>query len=164
MTSVLTVLNVGDDLCYRIPVMEHAGLCVVRSRCSVTAVQRALTPGSSFSGIVFHTEIDAAVQAAASAARQLSTAPLILFQNSSARRDERLFDLVIPAQTPPVVWLKSLQDAISEARDLCEKHQKLCQDFANLRSTSAELRRKAAGNRDHHIDIDALWRGKPRHE
>jgi len=153
-----TILNVGDDPCYRIPVMERAGLIVVRTQCSVGALEDAFAVGTIFSAITFHTEVDGPVQAAVSSARRLCEAPLILFQNSSTRCDENLFDLIIPAQTPPALWLKSLQEAILKAHNIHKKSDQLQKDCASLRSASRELRRKSAQIRENLVDIDAFWR------
>jgi hypothetical protein len=123
-----TVLNLGDDLCYRIPLMERAGLHAVRAECSVSAVRKIFEQGDPFSAVVFHVDFTSGLVPIVAATRILSTAPLILFQNSFVDCDERLFDLVVRVQTPPDVWLKSLEDLIEGSRRLRQKSEQLRQD------------------------------------
>ena len=159
--ATATVLHVGDDLCHRIPVMELAGLTVLRTECSVAALEDLFAEGKTFSGIAFHNEIATPLPPLVSTARTFSNAPLVLFQNSLLECDEYLFDLVIPVHTPPTAWLKSLEEAIREGRNLRAESQQLREDCANVRSISRELQRTSSRNRESPIDCDALWGNNP---
>lgn len=156
--AAATILHVGDDICHRIPVMERAGLSVVRSMCSVDAVQRELADGRLFSVITFHNDFDPPPDLVICATRTLSTAPLVLFENPTVSCGEGVFDFVIGGPTPPAVWLKSLRKAIDEARNLQQISQQLREECLDLRSTSERLRATAARNREN--PIDTLWRDK----
>lgn len=156
--AAATILHVGNDNCHRIPVMENAGLAVVKCEPSVSSVEKAFAGTTAFSGIAFHNQIAASLGTLASTARRLSTAPLILFRNTFADCDEHLFDLVIPVQTPPPVWLKSLEAAISVSCHLQQESELLCQDAAKVRSISQGLQRYSRRLRQTPFDPGALWR------
>lgn len=135
-----SILHVGDDECFRIPVMEKAGLIVIPAECSVDAIRSALAQNRIFSVITFHNNSEPPADIVVSTTRTLSTAPLLLFENPSVRCNERLFDRVIPAQTSPSDWLKSLQEAIEESRNLREESEQLRQESLILRSECERLR------------------------
>jgi hypothetical protein len=156
-----TVLHVGDDPCHRIPVMEQRGLSVVQSECSVGGLQHVFTGGMTFSALTFHNETYTPADAVVSTARTLSTAPFVLFHNPFVRCDQSVFDLVIPVHTSPVAWLKSLEQAIQEAKQLRKMSLQLRQDCADVRAISRKLQIAANRNKAKNIDVDALWRKKP---
>jgi hypothetical protein len=156
-----TILHLGDDLCYRIPLMEQAGLISVRTECSVKALQTAFTAGQAFSGIAFHSEPTRHFGTVVETAHRLSTAPLILFRNSLADCDERMFDLIVPVQTPPDIWLKSLQETIGKYRRLRETSERLRQECVDVRVESDKLKQISARNCETSVDHNAFWRGKP---
>jgi hypothetical protein len=156
-----TVLHVGNDICYRIPLMEQRGLIAKRIGFSVRALEAALGQNQTYSGIAFHYEAPSPLRVLAEAARSLSNAPRILFLNSLIEYDEKLFDLVIPVQTSPVLWLRSLEETIKEACGRCDASKKLRQECANVRSVSRELRRISGRNRARYVQDDALRRGSP---
>lgn len=126
-----SILHVGDDLCHRIAVMGLPGLTVVQTDCSPAALQRVFAAGNTFAGIAFHNEISPPSGIVLSTARALSSAPLVLFHNPTVSCDKQLFDLVIPAHTPPHIWVKSLAEASLQVR----------RDRADVRSGSQELQR-----------------------
>lgn len=159
--AAATILHVGDDLCHRIRVMEHAGLRIVRTGESVSGLEEAFAVHKSFSGIAFTNQIHPLPSQIVSTARTLSQAPLVLFEHPFVSFDERLFDLVIPAHTPPNAWLQSLRDTIEASRKICEGSRRLRQDCADIRAYSRRLRDSAARNRGLFIDADAPWRGEP---
>ena len=141
-----TILHVGDDVCHRILVMEHSGLSVVESDCTVPALQVAFAQGYAFSAVAFQNETGSPPPVVISTARALSTAPLVLFQHPSISCDEGLFDLVIPIQTPPAVWLKSLAEVINNAPHLQRKFPALREDCADAVSSSRAERRTSVAD------------------
>lgn len=138
--AAASILHVGDDLCHRIPVMEYAGLFVVRSECSVGAIQHALVQDPKFSAITFHNGVYCPADVVVSTARTLSPAPLVLFEDATVDCDERLFDLVISPCTPPAVWLNSLREAILDAQNLAQSLIKLRRDCRAVHDESLKLR------------------------
>lgn len=139
------ILHVGTDLCYRIPIMEYSGLRVVRSECSVAAIEDAVARNLPFSAITFHNGVYRPEDAVVFAARELSLASsLVLFEDSTVSCDEHLFDLVIPALTPTLIWLHSLQETISEARNMRARARNLHDDSVAMREEFQSLRRQAA--------------------
>ena len=156
-----TILHVGEDHCYRIPVMQHAGLRVVLSESSVRAVEYALITGDAFSAIAFQSESCPPASVLVSAARKMSQAPLILFENPSVLCDQRLFDLVIDGRTSPAVWLQTLRNAIAGAQETREMSVDLRRDGSNVRTLSRKFHAVAARHLLSHFEFNAHWRGKP---
>lgn len=155
-----TILHIGDDLCRRIPVMQTAGLLVFHCKAEIPAVDRAFDRDEDYSAVVFHNDIAAVPEDAVRETRSLSEAPFVLFQNPTVASNEDEFDLVIPALTPPDIWLRKLQEAIQASRETCERSLNLRKDCAAVRSRSRRLRLKSLHNLVPPIDPDALWRGR----
>lgn len=155
-----TILHIGDDLCRRIPVMETAGFLVFRSKGEIPAIHTAFNREEDYAAVVFHNDIAAVSEDAVQETRSLSEAPLVLFQNPTVASNDSEFDLVIPALTPPNVWLEKLQELIQAFRETCERSVQLRNDCADLRAKSQSLLLKTAHNRVPPIDADALWRGR----
>lgn len=153
-----TILHIGEDVCQRIPVMETAGFAVFQSPCSIPAIHTAFDREEDYSAVVFHTDIAAVPEVAVRETRDLSEAPLVLFQNPTITCDEGEFDLVIPALTPPDIWLEKLRDVIQACREARERSMQLREDCAAVRSMSRALRARSVRNRVAPIDPDALWR------
>ncbi|HEX8712719.1 MAG TPA: hypothetical protein VF730_12655 [Terracidiphilus sp.] len=150
------ILHVGDDLCQRIPVLSRAGFTVLRSENSIQAISDAFADGDFFSAILFHSDLAAPAEPAIQTTRSLSTAPLVLFQNPTVLCDDHDFDLVIPALTPPDIWLQNLRELVERAHELCEQARQLRKDCESVRSHSQALRASAARNRAIAIDSDVL--------
>lgn len=152
-----TILHVGEDLCQRIPVLSRAGFVVLRSENSIPAIRDAFAGGDLFAAVVFHSDLAAPAEPAIHETRSLSTAPLILFQNPIILLDDRKFDLVIPALTPPAVWLQNLKEIIRLSRETIVEAQQLRKDCESVRAQSQALRASAARNRSVSIDPEAPW-------
>lgn len=157
MAAAATILYVGDDFCHRIPVMEMRGIHVVRSECSVGEVRRSLAAGDGFSAVTFHNDLFAPAESVISAAREICSAPLVLFRNPSIDCNERVFDFVIPVPTPPEIWSNDLTEAIQESRRLQEYTQQLHKDCADAREWSEKLREMTAQNRARTFDYNAFF-------
>ena len=134
-----TVLFVGEDLCHRIPVMESKGIRVARSACSVADVRAALVKGDWISVVTFHNDLFPPPEPVVLAAREISSAPLVLFRNPVVDCDEREFDVVIPVPVSPDIWSKTLTEAIEESHRLRERSERLRQDCVDLRGFSQRL-------------------------
>lgn len=155
-----TILHVGEDLCQRIPVMETAGFIVLRSETTLPAVQNAFQIGDDFCAVVFHSDIFAPPAPTVREIRNLSEAPLVLFENPAVHCDESDFNLVIPPLTPPSIWLQKLTEVIQSSRELRGRSVLLRRDCNAARTKSEVLRAGSARNRICPIDPDALWNGE----
>lgn len=154
-----TILHVGEDVCQRIPVMETAGFAVLKTKIALPAIHAAFDHGDSFSAVIFHSDIHAPSRAAVYEARNLSTAPFVLFQNPSVSCANEDFDFIIPVLTPPAVWLKGLSQVIADSLKLRERSLQLREDCNAARSWSSSLRTQLARNVKCPVNPDALWRG-----
>lgn len=157
--ATATILHIGEDICQRIPVMKTAGFAVFESPCSIPAIHTAFDREEDYSAVVFHNDIAAVLEDTVREARDLSDAPLVLFQNPTIICDDGEFDLVIPALTPPDIWLEKLRELIQTSREICEDSHQLRQECAVIQSQSRALRLRSVRNRVSPIDPDALWRG-----
>jgi len=151
-------LHIGDDLCYRIPVMDRAGLVVRRTQCSVYGVQSAVRFNEKFSTVAF--QLDAAIPDAVLAAARPIAPSLILFENPSVTYDPEFFDLVIPNHTRPETWLRFLRLAIEDSRNLHAYSRQLREDTATVRSDFRGLREQFHRNLVSPVDLDRIWRGE----
>ena len=112
-----TVIHVGDDYCMRIPVLEITGLRVLRSGCTEREFRTVLDQTDALVAVTLSDEIDDSRKTLLQSgvietAHDLCTAPLIFFRSSNSFHDESKFDLVIPALTPPTLWVPNLLRAI----------------------------------------------------
>jgi hypothetical protein len=153
------ILHVGDDVQLRIPVMQWAGLTVLRCECSIAPIRDTLTRKEAIDAIVFQTEGDMFAPAILTTVRFLSKAPLVLFQHALTVFERDTFDLIIPPITPPVVWLQELADEIKASRRLQTLSRELCKQASAVCSHSQRTREMAARNCMSPINPDALWRG-----
>ena len=136
------VIHFGEDSCHRLQVLNSAGYSV--QNC-VTLVQLGSTL-STHDDIeaVFFTEMHAlSAERAVSLVRSSSSSPLILFRESEANLEEKKFDLVIQALTPPNVWLQYTHDLIEQSKMLRSESSSLIEESRVLRGVSAEVRRKS---------------------
>lgn len=138
------ILHVGDDVCQRIPVLTWAGFDVLCSQNSTSAIRAVLAEKSAFSAILFNCDQAPPAELTLDEVRGLSAAPCVLFENPAVVCKDSDFDLVVPALTPPGVWLEKLTDLIHKSRRLCEQAQKLRMDSESVRSQSRLLRASAA--------------------
>ena len=165
------ILYVGQDICRRIPVMESAGFTVIQSQNSASEIHSQLIK-INFSAIAFQCNSYPPQDEMIRATRELSVAPLVLFENPDFQCDESQFDLVIPSLIQPSYWLKALSDVIEEYRQLCEWSRQVRATSENVRSESRELRAASEYVRSTYralhaesrrrispIDPDAPWRG-----
>jgi len=156
-----TVIHVGDDFCMRIPVLEITGLRVLRSGCTEREFRTVLDQTDALVAVTLSDEIDDSRKTLLQSglietAHDLCTAPLILFRSSNSFCDESKFDLVIPALTPPTLWVPNLLRAIEVSREIREFSQWLCEETESVR---AKVRTEIS--RAIREDLNAFWRGKP---
>lgn len=158
--AAAALLHVGEDACHRIPVMEASGLFVVRAECSIGSIRGALKSGRQFSIATFHNDVVAPTIEAVTEVRSATAAPLVLFENPSVACNERDFDLVISAHTPPEIWLRSLRMTIENSRRICDVSRQLREECEELRATTNQLRAIASHHRIVAFDSMAMWRGE----
>ena len=138
--AAATILHVGDDICHRIPIMERNGLFVVRSECSIAGVRRSFATGDIFCAVTFHNDLFPVRRELVLAARDLSRAPLIFFENTLVDHDDELFNLVIRVPTPPEVWSRTLKEVIRQSRQIHEQSLRLRQECLTLCDESQNIR------------------------
>lgn len=161
MATSSSVLHVGLDHCYRIPIMERAGLRVFQSECSTSSIRNAIDRDEDYLAITFEGDSEVVLPSGVIAiTRKLSSAALVLFEGFATEIDTSAFDLVIPPQTAPTVWLKSLAEAIQESQKLHEQARRLRQGCAEERSRSRSLRAASQLARINPIEQDFIWRGR----
>ena len=139
--------------------MEAAGFVVFQAKVEISALHSALDREEDYSAVVFQNDIAAVPEEAVEETRSHSEAPIILFQNPTVASNDEEFDLIIPALTPPNVWLQKLRDVIQASRESRKSSRQLSEDCADVRAKSQSLRLKSAHNRVPPIDASALWRG-----
>jgi hypothetical protein len=127
-----TILHVGNDICHRIPIMRAASFAVFQIEVSIPAIREALAGGDTFSAITFHADFSAPPRDVICAARTLSVAPLVLFENAWTDYDRSAFDFAIPNLTHPSRWLRKLHDAIEASRAQCERSLRLRRECETL--------------------------------
>jgi hypothetical protein len=160
LMSATTVLHVGDDLCYRIPLMESAGIIVHSSEPSLTGIISAFDEVGSFSAVAFHNAIHPPLPEVVSAARSRTPAPFVLFDTSVVACQKSDFDLVIHEFTPPDVWLARLHSTIEEAQKLRAASRILRGDSSAVRDKLYALRAVIARNLIAPVSPLSLWLGK----
>lgn len=153
------ILHVGEDICYRIPVMERAGLSVCRAPCSIDGVRSAFDSKGRFSALAFQVDASPIAETVLMVARSFSS-PLVLFENPEVEYDPHLFDLVIPTQTRPEMWLRFLRLVIEDSRELHAHSRELRQAAAVVRSDFRSLQTALHKHLVSPIDLDKIWRGE----
>jgi len=153
------ILHVGDDLCYRIPVMERAGIAVYQTQCSAEGMRNAFSSNREFSVLAFQLDAAPIADTVLAVARTFCS-PLILFENPGITIDADIFDLVIPNQTRPETWLRFLRLAIEDSRELHAYSRQLRKNTATVRSDFRDLRAQLRQNLASPIDLDRIWRGE----
>ena len=154
------VLHVGDDTCYRIPVMEMSGIVVRRCACSVESVRALLKEEDSISAVAFNSDMFPPEDAVVSAARELCDAPLILFDNPLVECDEERFDVVIEVHAAPSVWAKTLRQAIEDAGKVRERSRQLQADCEAVRERSQSVREMLQRQLISRFDCDRMFFGQ----
>jgi hypothetical protein len=155
-----TILHVGEDICYRIPLMEMAGLRVRQAPCTVEGLRRALGAHEQFSSLAFEVETGPVPVPVLNVARS-QPSPLVLFENPTTECLPDPFDLVIPHHTPPDVWLQCLRVVIGHSRELREFSRQLREDAAGTRQNSKQLLEKLTCMLGSPIDLNSIWRMGP---
>jgi len=107
-----TILHVGEDVSFRIPVIRSTGCVVVQAPQTVLGVERMLRPSPAFGAVIVHHDIRPISHELARALRRVTPVPLVLFDNPAYAADEKQFDLVIPALTWPDTWLEAIAETM----------------------------------------------------
>lgn len=151
------ILYVGDDACRRVPVMESAGIFVLRAECSVGGVRRSLIRGQEVSAVTFHNDRFAPGRKVIATTRKLSRAPLILFKNPLVECDERMFDIIMPVP-PPQLWPTSIEATLEQSRKVREFSLQLREESAAVRHWSQSLREASRRLQICPVDQDVIFR------
>ena len=160
--AATSILHIGNDICQRIPVVRSASFAMFQAEDSIPVIRNAFAGGDSFSAVTFHGDISAPSSSVVRAARRLSAAPLVFFENPSVYYEKIYFDfdILIPALASPNFWLKKLHDLIEVSRELRERSIRLQQECEGILSTFQATRAVSAGVLVNPIDLEALWRGE----
>lgn len=133
------ILYFGEDECRRVSVLQEAGFTVEGCSSLITLVT-ALGAGEGTDAVLLSEERREPSWQEIQTIRERSRAPLILFQNTDCGCDESQFDGVIPALTPPELWLERVSTIVRQS-------ERLRHDAAVLRHESAVLRESSAAAR-----------------
>lgn len=155
-----SILHVGDDLTFRIPVMERAGFSVCRTGCSVENLQKGVSSAPDPSALVFHADVEPIPSPVLNFANTLCS-PLIFFDSAIVVQDHESFDLVIPVLTPPWAWLECLNAAIEYSKTIQNRSRQLLKEAAVTRSECQKLRSRLHRLRTYSLDIESIWRSEP---
>ena len=158
MSSAM-ILHVGQDVCQRIPVLERAGFAVMQAEPSMISIRAKFAQEESYSAIAFQADRIPVPEGLVREIVAISSAPLVLFANPNADCDEREFDLIIPALTPPAEWLARLQEVIAASRKLHEYSQRLREVSISAHAHTFAPGEISAGVRVSPIDQNESWRG-----
>lgn len=146
------VIHFGVDQCYRLSVLRRAGYDV--DRCgSLIQLCEVLEFAGEADAVMVNDSDGSVPPQAISLARTRTSAPIILFPNSSRIYRTADIDLVVPSFTPPEEWLLDLANLIVRSRAIREC-SRLLQERAEVRCTeSAALREKSRRERQRSREI-----------
>jgi hypothetical protein len=150
------VIHFGVDDCYRLSVLRRAGY-VIHDCSNLIQLCAALDADAETDAVMVNDSDGSVPEHAISLARSRSSAPIVLFPNSSRSYRTDQVDLVVPSFTPPQEWLLDLANLIVHSRAiqeysrlLQEQSGQLCRESAQAREKSREerarSRREAARN------------------
>jgi hypothetical protein len=143
--AAFRILHVGEDDADRIPLMQKSGLTVERTESSPRTIKDFFAKERHFSAITFQEANDFPSSFVLDTLRSHSAAPFVLFGNPTADLERSAFPgLIIPDQTPPVVWLKYLLGLIAEGVSLREQSRRLREESAAIRREARALRARSA--------------------
>lgn len=138
------VIHFGEDVCFRLPVLESAGYSVAECH-SVELLSAAL--GQNPEAVLLEEEPKALTEAAAILIRSRSAASLILFRSEVDSFTAGDFDLVIPSLTPPEEWLSEIATLLERSHSIRMESQTLHRESSSLRQDSAAVRKAVSEER-----------------
>jgi hypothetical protein len=133
------ILHLGDDECRRMSVLEEAGYAV-EGYGSVLNLTSALGNGQAADLVLVSEGRREPKLEDIQLIREHSDAPILLFQSTVCGCDESAFDGVIPALTPPEVWLERVAAMIRQRAHPSAEARALWGEAAALREDSAAIR------------------------
>jgi hypothetical protein len=139
-----SVIHFGEDICFRLPVLESAGYEVADCH-SVEMLSAALSKFPE--AVLLEEEPKLLVEAAAFLTRSRSAASLILFRSEVDSFKAGDFDLIIPSLTPPDEWLTEIATLLERSRTIRMNSQTLHKASSSLRQDSAALRKVVSEER-----------------
>ena len=136
------VIHFGVDDCYRLSVLRRAGYDI--DDCSNLIQLQAALESKGDADVVMMNDSDGSIpEFVIPLARSRSSAPIILFPNSSRTYSTEEVDLVVPSFTPPEEWLLDLANLIVRSRAIRAYSQMLHEQSQLLRMESAAVREKS---------------------
>jgi hypothetical protein len=139
-----SVIHFGEDICFRLPVLESAGYSVAECH-SIELLSAALRHNPE--AVLLEEEPQSLIEAAAFLTRSRSAASLILFHSEVDSFTAGDFDLVIPSLTPPEEWLSEIADLLQQSRTIRAESQTLLKASSSLRQDSAAVRKAVSEER-----------------
>lgn len=137
-------IHFGEDLCFRLPVLESAGYSVAECH-SIELLSAAL--GQNPEAVLLGEEPKVLAEAAAILTRSRSAASLILFRSEVDSFTAGDFDLIIPSLTSPEEWLSEIADLLQRSRTIRAESQTLLRASSSLREDSAAVRKAVTEER-----------------
>jgi hypothetical protein len=137
-------IHIGEDLCFRLPVLESAGYSVAECH-SIELLSAAL--GRNPEAVLLEEEPKVLTEAAAILTRSRSAASLILFRSEVDSFTAGDFDLIIPSLTSPEEWLSQIAGLLQRSRTIRAESQTLLRASWSLREDSAAVRKAVSEER-----------------
>jgi hypothetical protein len=115
--AAATIIHHGTDEGHRVAMLKTAGY-IINNCDSFAQLHSALMAIPPVDAEAIAECRDEPCEKAISLSRAASAVPLILFQSAIPQFNESNFDLVVPALTPPQVWVDEVKRVIEESRNL----------------------------------------------
>jgi hypothetical protein len=142
-----SIVHFGPDVCFRLLVFESAGYAVRECR-SVDEFEALVRSLEQPDAIVMSETDGFSARTAISLVRLRSAAPCVLFQEELPGDEEPEFDLVVPAFTPPRLWLGEVAALIARSQAIRRHSRRLTAQSAALRREAAEVQEQFRRERD----------------
>jgi hypothetical protein len=139
-----SVVHFGEDICFRLQVLESAGYSVAECH-SIELLSSALRQNPE--AVLLEEEPQSLIEAAAFLTRSCSAASLVLFRSEVDSFTAGDFDLVVPSLTPPEEWLSEIADLLQRSRAVRAESQTLHKASLFLRQDSAAVRKAVCEER-----------------
>ena len=142
------VIHFGVDDCYRLSVLRRAGYDIDDCR-NLVQLRAALESKREADAVMVNDSSGSIPEFVISLARSRSTAPIILFPNSSRTYSTEPVDLVVPSFTPPEDWLLDLANLIVRSRTL-----RACSQLLQEAEHAASAASSKSGRRAPNLEAD----------
>lgn len=139
---VLTIIHVGADKCYRLPVLKNAGYRV-RLCASIGELREALESAVHPDAVLISEGDEGGHAKAVSLVRARTAAPIVLFRESQRSYSQAPFDMVVPILDPPEAWLADIAGLIARRRAARQGSQAKAAGSTGMRRQSAQAQARS---------------------